>query len=112
MQPDISTLLTKLAATGMPYDFEKIMRAFEFARELHDGQFRKSGEEYICHPIAVAEIVASLELDTDSICAAFLHDVIEDCPDKVDLATITKQFGGDVAALVDGLSKLVTLQLA
>ncbi len=112
MQPDISTLLTRLAATGMPFDFEKIMRAFEFARTLHDGQFRKSGEEYICHPIAVAEIVASLELDTDSICAAFLHDVIEDCPDKVDLDTIRREFGEDVATLVDGLSKLVTVQLA
>ncbi len=112
MQPDITTLLTRLAATGMPYDFEKIMRAFEFARELHEGQFRKSGEEYICHPIAVAEIVASLELDTDSICAAFLHDVIEDCPDKVTLDTIKQKFGNDVAHLVDGLSKLVTLQLA
>lgn len=112
MAPDITTLLTKLAATGLPYDFEKIMRAFEFARELHQGQFRKSGEEYICHPIAVAEIVASLDLDTDSICAAFLHDVLEDCPEKVDLPTIRRAFGDDVAELVDGLSKLVTLQLA
>lgn len=112
MQPDISNLLTTLKNSTLSYDLEKITRAFEFARTLHDGQFRKSGEEYICHPIAVAEIVASLELDTDSICAAFLHDVIEDCPDKVDLDTVKREFGADVALLVDGLSKLVTLQLA
>ncbi len=112
MEPDISNLLTKLASSGLSYDYEKIMRAFHFARELHKGQFRKSGEEYICHPIAVAEIVASLNLDTDSICAALLHDVIEDCPDKVNLDTIRREFGDDVATLVDGLSKLVTLQLA
>ena len=99
---DITRLLTMLKATGKNYDLEKIQRAFEYANALHDGQRRASGEAYISHPIAVAEIVASLELDTDSICAALLHDTVEDCADKTDLKELEKKFGKDVALLVDG----------
>lgn len=90
---------------NMSYDLDKINRAYEFAAEHHAGQFRVSGEPYITHPVAVAEIVASLELDTDSICAALLHDTVEDCDVSVD--TIKKEFGPEVALLVDGLTKLV-----
>ncbi len=90
---------------NMSYDLDKIKRAYEFAAEHHAGQFRVSGEPYITHPVAVAEIVASLELDTDSICAALLHDTVEDCDVSVD--TIKKEFGPEVALLVDGLTKLV-----
>ena len=72
---------------------------------------RASGEPYISHPIAVAEIVAGLELDTDSICAALLHDTVEDCSDKTNLHEIEKKFGTDVAMLVDGLTKIVTLRV-
>ena len=63
---DISKLLGMLQTTEKKYDTEKITRAYEYANELHQGQFRASGEPYISHPIAVAEIVAGLELDTDS----------------------------------------------
>ena len=108
---DITRLLTMLKATGKNYDLEKIQRAFEYANALHDGQRRASGEAYISHPIAVAEIVASLELDTDSICAALLHDTVEDCADKTDLKELEKKFGKDVALLVDGLTKIVMLQV-
>lgn len=73
--------------------------------------FRVSGEPYISHPIAVAEIVASLGLDTDSICAALLHDTVEDYSDKTNLVTIREKFGDDVAMLVDGLTKLVHLNI-
>lgn len=90
---------------NMSYDLDKIKRAYEFAAEHHAGQFRVSGEPYITHPVAVAEIVASLELDTDSICAALLHDTVEDC--DVSVETIKKEFGPEVALLVDGLTKLV-----
>ena len=83
---DISKLLGMLQATEKKYDTEKITRAFEYANELHQGQFRASGEPYISHPIAVAEIVAGLELDTDSICAALLHDAVEDCSERRCLA--------------------------
>ena len=107
----IKRLLDMLAATGKNYDIEKIKRAYEYARDLHDGQFRMSGEEYISHPVAVAEIVAGLELDTDSICAALLHDTVEDCAEKTDLDMIKKQFGSEVALLVDGLTKIVQIQI-
>ena len=108
---DITRLLTMLKATGKNYDLDKIQQAFEYANALHEGQMRASGEAYISHPIAVAEIVASLELDTDSICAALLHDTVEDCADKTDLKELEKKFGQDVALLVDGLTKIVMLQV-
>ncbi len=108
---DISKLLGMLQATEKKYDTEKITFAYEYAKELHQGQFRASGEPYISHPIAVAEIVAGLELDTDSICAALLHDAVEDCSEKTSLKEIEKQFGAPVAMLVDGLTKIVTLQV-
>ena len=86
-------LLQTIEASGKNYNVEKITKAYEIARSLHEGQFRKSGEAYICHPVAVAKIVANLGLDTDSICAALLHDTVEDCSDKVDLPKLKKEFG-------------------
>ncbi len=108
---DIGRLKNILKATGKRYDMEKIERAYEYAKKLHEGQFRMSGEPYVSHPIAVAEIVAGLELDTDSICAALLHDTVEDCADKTNLKEIEKLFGKDVCALVDGLTKIITLSV-
>ena len=107
----IDKLITMLKATGKKYDIEKIQKAYEYANELHEGQFRASGDAYISHPIAVAEIVAGLELDTDSICAALLHDTVEDCSEKTNLKEIEKLFGSDVSMLVDGLTKIVTLKV-
>ena len=75
----IKSLLGMLQASGKKFDIPKIKNAFLYASDMHEGQFRKSGEPYIVHPISVAEIVAALGLDTDSICAAFLHDTVEDC---------------------------------
>lgn len=94
------------------YDVEKIEKAFDYAYALHSGQFRLSGEAYISHPVSVAVIVAELGLDTDSICAALLHDTVEDCSDKTSLDAISKMFGKDVAMLVDGLTKIIQLQVA
>lgn len=105
----IEKLLLSLKGTGKHYDIEKIKRAYLYAKELHEGQYRYSGEAYISHPVAVAEIVASLELDTDSVCAALLHDTVEDCGSKTDIPTIKKLFGEDVARLVDGLTKMVQI---
>ena len=102
----IERLLNILHATGKKYNTEKIKTAYDYAAKLHEGQFRVSGEPYISHPVAVAEIVAGLELDTDSICAALLHDTVEDCSDNTDLPTLEKMFGKDVALLVDGLTKI------
>ncbi|MBQ5612990.1 MAG: bifunctional (p)ppGpp synthetase/guanosine-3',5'-bis(diphosphate) 3'-pyrophosphohydrolase [Clostridia bacterium] len=107
----IQRLLDILRATGKKYNLEKIVQAYEYANDLHSGQFRVSGDPYISHPIAVAEIVAGLELDTDSICAALLHDTVEDCAEKTDLKEIEKLFGESVALLVDGLTKIVIMQV-
>ena len=109
MDTGINKLLLTLEKTGKKYDIEKIKKAYLYAEELHRGQFRNSGEEYITHPVAVAEIVAGLELDTDSICAALLHDTVEDCGTKVNIEKIKKEFGPEVASLVDGLTKLVQI---
>ncbi len=102
----IKKLLSVLNNSGKNYDIEKIKESYEYAKIMHEGQFRKSGEPYISHPIAVAEIVAALGLDTDSICAAFLHDTVEDCPDKTNLGELKRLFGENVAMLVDGLTKI------
>ena len=104
-------LLAVLRRTEQRYNIEKIQNAYEYARSLHEGQFRISGEPYISHPVAVAEIVAGLGLDTDSICAALLHDTVEDCAEKTDLDKVKKQFGEDVAMLVDGLTKIVMMKI-
>ncbi|MBQ8742332.1 MAG: bifunctional (p)ppGpp synthetase/guanosine-3',5'-bis(diphosphate) 3'-pyrophosphohydrolase [Clostridia bacterium] len=96
-----------LSENPTKYDIAKIEKAYLFAEKLHAGQYRVSGEPYIIHPIAVAEIVYSLGLDTDSICAALLHDTVEDC--SVSLESIRKEFGSTIEMLVDGLTKLVKI---
>ncbi|MBE6642349.1 MAG: bifunctional (p)ppGpp synthetase/guanosine-3',5'-bis(diphosphate) 3'-pyrophosphohydrolase [Ruminococcaceae bacterium] len=107
MYSDIEKLIGLLEKTNKHYDIEKIKKAYLKAKELHDGQFRASGEPFVSHPIAVAEIVAKLELDTSSICAALLHDTVEDC--GCDLRDIEREFGAETAMLVDGLTKLVRI---
>lgn len=112
MFTEMQPLLAVIEKNERNYDLDKIKRAFLYAKELHAGQFRLSGEPYVCHPVAVAEIVAQLGLDTDSICAALLHDTVEDCSDKTNLDILSKMFGADVAMLVDGLTKIIQVQLA
>ena len=104
-----SDLYEKLSKISTQYNFEKIEKAYNYAREMHEGQFRRSGEPYISHPVAVAEIVAQLELDTDSVCAALLHDTLEDCKEKTDASAIKKLFGNEIYDLVEGLTKLVDI---
>lgn len=85
-------------------DMPKLKDAFYFSNEAHRGQYRRSGEPYITHPIAVTEILISWRMDVQTLCAGLLHDVMEDtCLTKMDIAA---QFGVVVANLVDGLSKL------
>ncbi len=111
MYEEISGLLSTLEKTHKPYDIDKIKAAYDYAGELHAGQRRQSGEPYISHPIAVAEILAEMELDTDSICAALLHDTLEDCKDKTNRDEIRRRFGDDVALIVEGVTKNVTMRL-
>ena len=108
---DIPSLIEKLASSGKKYDLEKIRIVGEYAESLHEGQFRVSGDPYISHPVAVAEIVASLGLDTNSICAALLHDTVEDCSDKTNLKLLEEKFGAEISLIVDGLTKFVPLYI-
>ena len=90
-----------------PLASQKIKKAIDFADKAHDGQFRKSGEPFLIHPINVGMILASLKMDADTIIAGLLHDVVEDC--EISLATVKKEFGKNVAKLVDGMTKLLQL---
>jgi len=83
---------------------EEIVRAYEVADKAHAGQLRKSGEPYITHPVAVAEILADIGLDTSTIIAALLHDTVEDT--DYSLADLNRDFGPEVSTLVDGVTKL------
>ncbi|MBQ7326163.1 MAG: bifunctional (p)ppGpp synthetase/guanosine-3',5'-bis(diphosphate) 3'-pyrophosphohydrolase [Clostridia bacterium] len=112
MYEGMQSLLEYLGKNEKYYDLAKITEAYYYADKLHEGQMRQSGEPYISHPVAVARIVAELGLDTDSICAALLHDTVEDCSDKTNLETIAKMFGKDVSMLVDGLTKIIQVQVA
>jgi GTP diphosphokinase / guanosine-3',5'-bis(diphosphate) 3'-diphosphatase len=104
----ISQLLDKLEGYLPPAQVERVREAYDFGAERHQGQKRVSGEPYITHPVAVADILADLKLDADTLVAAILHDVIEDTPTaKAEIASI---FGQVVAELVDGVSKLDQIQ--
>src|SRR6201996_1827412 len=104
----ISQLLDKLEGYLPPAQVERVREAYDFGAERHQGQKRVSGEPYITHPVAVADILADLKLDADTLVAAILHDVIEDTPTAK--AEIVSIFGQVVADLVDGVSKLDQIQ--
>jgi RelA/SpoT family (p)ppGpp synthetase len=104
----INQLIDKLE-TYLPHeDVERVQAAYDFAFQAHDGQRRRSGEPYITHPVAVADLLADLHLDAQTMIAAILHDVMEDTP--IAKEEITTRFGAEVAELVDGVSKLDQIQ--
>lgn len=90
---------------------ELVEKAYHFAEKAHEGQMRKSGEPYFVHPLTVAGILAKLMLDAPTIAAGLLHDTIEDC-DDISLELIEKEFGQEVALLVDGVTKLKRLDFS
>jgi RelA/SpoT family (p)ppGpp synthetase len=100
----INQLVSKLENYLPPDQVERIQQAYEFGATAHKGQKRLSGEPYISHPIAAANILADLHVDAETIMAAILHDVIEDTPTAKE--QIAEQFGREVAELVDGVTKL------
>jgi GTP pyrophosphokinase len=106
----LTELVDRVRSYQPSADVELITRAYEYAEAAHEGQTRKSGEPYFSHPTAVAGIIAGLRLDTASVCAGLLHDVVEDT-----IATtgdIEREFGGEVGFLVDGVTKLSKINFA
>jgi len=106
-QITIENLITKAKKNNRKSDSKLIMKAYEYAKGNHGEQLRKSGEPYIIHPLNVAYILADLELDDATICAALLHDVVEDT-DKTH-EDVINEFGTEVAEMVDGVTKLSKL---
>lgn len=105
-------MLDKLLNTIKKYntaaDVSMITKAYNLARDMHKGQLRNSGEEYFIHPVAVAEILADLQMDDETICAGLMHDVLEDTAYNKD--EMIKEFGPEIAELVDGVTKLTKLK--
>jgi len=107
---DIDYLLSKIIIDGKSkHDLDRITEAYELAKGAHEGQTRNSGEPYISHPIAVACILLDFKMDTDTIVAALLHDVVEDT--DISLAFLKKKFGASVALMVDGVTKIGLIPL-
>ncbi len=104
MEKKIKALIEKIRVYEPEADLILVKRAYTIAKKAHIDQYRKSGEYYIFHPLGVANILAKLELDTTSIAVALLHDVVEDTDTSLD--DIKKEFGPEVASLIDGLTKL------
>ncbi len=104
----LPTLLKNVRSYNPKGDLRVLEEAYRAAEEAHEGQVRKSGEPFIEHPLAVAEILADLRLDTTTLTAALLHDTVEDT--EVTLGRIQQTFGEDVARIVDGLTKLDRLE--
>lgn len=103
--------LIALVRTYNPKSDETLIAAaYDYGRDMHDGQFRHSGEPYFSHPVAVAAILAEQRLDDATIITALLHDTIEDTP--ASYSSVAEQFGGEIADLVDGVTKLTNLQLS
>ncbi len=104
----IDTLSHRLSSYLELPQINGVKRAYYYAEQAHEGQFRRSGEPYITHPLAVANILASMHMDHQSLMAAMLHDVIEDT--GIAKGAISQQFGEVVAELVDGVSKLAKIE--
>ena len=100
----LDQILSEVAGYHPSADVGLIRRAYQFAAQAHDGQTRKSGDPYVTHPLAVAQVIAELKLDVASVCAGLLHDCVEDTSATVE--QLGEQFGKEIAFLVDGVTKL------
>lgn len=106
----IRQLETLIAESDKTYDIVRIRDAVELAVSAHDGQLRRSGEEYVCHPLHVACILVEIGMDSDAVVAALLHDVVEDT--DIELTEIARRFGQDVSNLVDGVTKITKMDFS
>jgi GTP pyrophosphokinase len=100
----LDQLIDQIQSYHPTADFDLVRRAYDFAVSAHEGQTRRSGDPYVTHPLSVASIITELKLDAPSVCAAMLHDAVEDTSATVD--ELTDLFGAEVAFLVDGVTKL------
>jgi GTP diphosphokinase / guanosine-3',5'-bis(diphosphate) 3'-diphosphatase len=105
---EIDALLERVAAYHPDFDRDLLVRAYEFAAEAHAGQKRLTGDDYITHPLSVAQLLTELEMDDATLAAALLHDIVEDT--EHNLEVIGKQFGREIAFLVSGVTKLRQIQ--
>src|SRR3954463_5403226 len=104
----VEELLAEVEAYKPDADEELLRRGFEYAATAHDGQVRRSGQEFIYHPWGAAKILAGLKMDEATLAAALLHDTVEDT--DVSLDEIRSEFGDEIATLVDGVTKLTRVQ--
>jgi GTP pyrophosphokinase len=100
----LDQILSEVAGYHPTADISLLRRAYQFAAQAHEGQTRKSGDPYVTHPLAVAQIIAELKLDVASVCAGLLHDCVEDTTATID--QLGDMFGKEIAYLVDGVTKL------
>src|SRR3984957_1398792 len=100
----VDEIITRVRGYQPTADVELIKRAYDFSFKMHEGKTRKSGDPYIVHPVSVAGIITELRLDTASVCAGLLHDVVE--ATLASSKDLEKQFGLEIATLVDGVTKL------
>src|SRR5437868_4227135 len=104
----VDELIAEVSRYKRDVDRELLTRAFRFAARAHEGQQRRSGEDFIQHPWGAATICAELRLDDQTIAAALLHDVVEDT--DTDIAAVREEFGDEIAQLVEGVTKLTRIQ--
>ncbi|HWR09411.1 bifunctional (p)ppGpp synthetase/guanosine-3',5'-bis(diphosphate) 3'-pyrophosphohydrolase [Sporomusa sp.] len=107
-KPNIEDIMAKIKANHPDAPLQMVEKAYQLAYNSHAGQLRVSGEEYICHPLGVANILADLQIDAVTISASLLHDVVEDT--DVTLEKLEKEFSKEVAMLVDGVTKLSRIE--
>src|SRR6202167_1589004 len=102
---DLFAIVSEHASdSAIEIDRARVQDAFVFACEHHADQLRKSGEDFIVHPVGVARICASMRLDTETLCAALLHDTVEDTSASIE--EVRESFGEEIAQIVDGVTKL------
>ena len=106
----IQQLEETIGSSDKIYDMDRIRDAIQLAIDAHNGQLRRSGEEYVCHPLHVALILVEIGMDSDAVVAALLHDVVEDT--DIELSEIKRRFGSDVADLVDGVTKITKMNFS
>ena len=106
----IEQLETLISESDKAYDINRIRAAIDLAISAHNGQLRRSGEEYVCHPLHVACILIEIGMDSDTVVAALLHDVVEDT--DIELTEISRRFGVEVANLVDGVTKITKMDFS